>query len=262
MTTTFDIEFPRLSTDKVYLFYADVRALEEINASTSERWLNHSEQSRLERFYFERDSKLYQLSHCMLRWVLSHYTGQLPEHLEFAVNQYGKPSLKGDTDISFNLSHSNETTVLAIGKNYELGVDLEEINYQKEIRNILDHFFHPDEILQFKALNGAQKSELFFKLWTLKEAYIKAKGLGLSIPLNAFNFDCSQAPILDVFFQTELNEKTSPWQFSLFESLHYDNFLTAVAVKSAQASIEAYNVRLSNSLISPHKLRSVLQTKS
>jgi 4'-phosphopantetheinyl transferase len=262
VTTTFDIEFPRLSTDKVYLFYADVRALEEINASTSERWLNHSEQSRLEHFHFERDSKLYQLSHCMLRWVLSHYTGQLPEHLEFEVNNYGKPSLKGNDDISFNLSHSNGIAVLAMGKNRELGVDLEQINYQKEIHNILDHFFHPDEIFQFKTLKNTQKSALFFKLWTLKEAYIKAKGMGLSIPLNAFNFDCTQAPILEVFFQAELNEKTSPWQFSLFESLHYDNFLTAVAVKSAQVSIDAYNVRLGNSLISPHKLRPVLQTKS
>lgn len=262
MTTTFNLEFPKLSTEKVYLYYADISALDRIDAQTSEKWLDHSERTRLERFYFERDNKLYKLSHCMLRWVLSNYTGQRPEQHQFDINNYGKPSLKGNTDISFNLSHSNGTAVIALGKNQQLGVDLEQINYQKEIHNILDNYFHPNEIFQFKALNNTQKNALFFKLWTLKEAYIKASGMGLSIPLNAFNFDCTKAPNLDVFFTSTLNEKTSHWQFSLFESEQYDNFLTAVAVQSNYVKIEAYNVMLDKNRVSPHKLSSILQTKN
>jgi 4'-phosphopantetheinyl transferase len=132
VTTTINIKFPALSTDKVYLFYADIHDLDNINASRSESWLNDLERKRLKRFFFDRDRKLFKLSHCMLRWVLSNYTGQQPEHLEFDINDYGKPSLKGNADLSFNLSHSNGTSVLAIGNNIELGIDLERVDYQKK----------------------------------------------------------------------------------------------------------------------------------
>lgn len=254
--------FPTLSPNTVYLFYADVSSLEHINTEVFTAWFSLSEQKHLESLVFEKDKKLYKLSHLLLRWVLSAYVEKTPDQLEFNVNDYGKPFLKGAGNISFNLSHSSGLAVLAVSIDQPIGVDIEQVDYSKDVHTILDHFFHPKEVAQFKPLTKTQKSKFFYKFWTLKEAFIKAKGMGLSIPLDGFYFQFLDPSTLSLAFQSNIEDNSADWQFTLFESPRFTNFLTALAVKTKQASIQAFDVDLSKQAITPHNLNLVMQTNS
>ncbi|MFT6976075.1 MAG: phosphopantetheinyl transferase, partial [Bermanella sp.] len=90
MTSTSQLSFPELSINKVHIFYADTSALDNIDRELTDHWLDQSEQNKVEKLHFLRDKTLYQLSHYMLRWVLSQYLNLQPQQIEFDTNQYGK----------------------------------------------------------------------------------------------------------------------------------------------------------------------------
>src|SRR5262249_50093841 len=117
-----------------------------------------------------------------LRKILSDYLNTGPEKITFTYNQYGKPATNG---IHFNLSHSADLAILAVSRTRELGVDLEKITPIDD--RIAEHFFSPNEVAALRALPEDGQQEAFFAVWTRKEAYVKAHGQGLSIPLSSFD---------------------------------------------------------------------------
>lgn len=126
-----------------------------------------------------------------MRGALSLWSDQAPAKWEFALNEYGKPHIANpspNTDLRFNLSHTNGLAVLALANNRELGVDVEYLGRQETNADIAERFFAPEEVLDFIAQPEQQKSMRFLEYWTLKESYIKAIGMGLSCPLESFAF--------------------------------------------------------------------------
>jgi 4'-phosphopantetheinyl transferase len=234
------------------MFYADVSALDTIDPVTANSWLNQSELEHIERLHFTHDKILYKLSHCMLRWVLSQYLNLAPEQIEFNINDFGKPRLKLNSDIFFNISHTNGVAVMAVSKIEQLGIDIEKINSEKEVSKVVTHYFHPEETNLIESLATGKKVKIFYTIWTLKEAYIKAKGLGLSIELNRFNFKLPTEDLLEVIFEKELNEESNLWQFAVFESEQHKNFIISVAAKCSQLNIKAYNIQLGKNNIIDH----------
>jgi 4'-phosphopantetheinyl transferase len=188
----------------------------------------------------------------MLRWILSQYLKQAPEQIEFDINAYGKPKLKLDNGIFFNLSHTKGVAVIAVSKIEQLGIDIEKINSEKKVDNVVTYYFHPDESKLLKSLPSDKVVKTFYSIWTLKEAYIKAKGLGLSIALNQFNFELPSEKLLQVNFEKELNEASDLWQFAVYESEKHRNYIISVAAKCSQLNIEAYNIQLGKNNITPH----------
>jgi 4'-phosphopantetheinyl transferase len=108
----------------------------------------------------------------------------------FSANQYGKPLLTGG-DIEFNLSHSGGYALVAVSRGRNVGVDVEKIRADIEIENLSSRYFSTGEISELMALPPEQRMVGFFQCWTRKEAYIKAQGLGLSLPLDGFDVSFS-----------------------------------------------------------------------
>jgi 4'-phosphopantetheinyl transferase len=150
--------------------------------------LSPDELERAERYRFEQHRNEFILTRAVLRMVLASYTAQSPESLSFDYSAQGKPALKnGPPDLRFNVSHTEGLAVLALVREREIGVDAEKIRPQPDAQKLAKRFFSAREQLFLGKLSGDELQRAFFRCWTRKEAYIKAKGEGLSIPLHAFD---------------------------------------------------------------------------
>ncbi len=152
--------------------------------------LSADEKNRAARFKFEKHRKNFISARGQLRLLLAAYTGQSPDKLRFTYNRFGKPSLISDgtfPQICFNISHSHELALMAFHPHWELGVDIEWMKPDFDGLHLVHRFFSPNEIEQINALPDHLKREAFFNGWTRKEAYIKARGRGLNIPLAQFS---------------------------------------------------------------------------
>jgi 4'-phosphopantetheinyl transferase len=148
--------------------------------------LSPDELERASRFHFERDRRHYQCARGLLRVILARYLKLPPGSLRFSYGSHGKPALAG-TELRFNLSHSGGLALLAVAGGGEVGVDIEQVKPRGEVMNIAERFFSPGEIVWLRAQPPDLQQRGFFRLWTRKEALIKAIGLGLSMPLNQFS---------------------------------------------------------------------------
>jgi 4'-phosphopantetheinyl transferase len=125
----------------------------------------------------------------VLRYVLGRYLGLPPEHVRFTYTTYGKPALAPAEagGLRFNLAHARDLALLAIMRTHELGVDVEAVDASVEHERIAARFFSPQEQAALRALPPEQRLAAFFAGWTRKEAYLKARGAGLSLPLDQFS---------------------------------------------------------------------------
>lgn len=156
--------------------------------------LGQEEKERAGRFHFQKDRDHFVVAHGLVRTILAIYLGLEPGDLRFRRASYGKPYLAEKTraDLRFNLSHSHGLALLAVSRQREIGVDVEWIRPDVAEKKIAERFFSPREVATLRSLPAKQQPEAFFNCWTRKEAYIKARGQGLSLPLDTF--DVSLAP--------------------------------------------------------------------
>jgi|SRR5271165_1103849 len=147
--------------------------------------LSADEQDRANRFRFATHRNRYISGRATLRTILARFAERAPEQLIFEYTQFGKPFLP-DSKIRFNLSHSEDLAVLAITFEREIGVDVERIRQQKDILDVAERYFSGPEREALRSLPGSDRAAGFYRCWTRKEAYIKARGDGLSLDLNSF----------------------------------------------------------------------------
>ncbi|MHB8383168.1 MAG: 4'-phosphopantetheinyl transferase family protein [Candidatus Binataceae bacterium] len=154
-----------------------------------ETLLSKDERERAARFHFVRDRRRFTVARAILRLIIGTYLRMRPATVRFSYGPNGKPRIEdacGGESLSFNLAHTGETVLYAFCRNHELGVDVEQIDRRVEFRQIARQFFAPEEIKSIEMLPRDQQGRRFFEIWTRKEAYLKALGAGLSIPLNEF----------------------------------------------------------------------------
>jgi len=152
--------------------------------------ISNTEQERARRFRFPVHRQRFIHAHAGLRNILSRYLGLPAQRLEFNHNAYGKPELSLDDGgdwLSFNLSHSHNLALVAVGVKSALGVDIEQIRADLADEKIAQRFFSAREVADLLSLPEDQRSQAFFACWTRKEAFIKALGQGLTMPLDAFD---------------------------------------------------------------------------
>ncbi len=155
---------------------------------------------RYQRFHFDDDRLHYLAAHALLRQVLSSYAPFRPEQWRFMRGAYGKPeiaSAPGLPPLHFNLSHTRGMVACIVAYDCPCGIDVEEIRPIKDFRPVVEAVFSDAEITYLDAQDEAAWLQHFFSIWTLKEAYAKAVGLGLSAPLRqiSFNIDTPQARV-------------------------------------------------------------------
>jgi 4'-phosphopantetheinyl transferase len=157
-----------------------------------ESTLSAEESGRAARFHFQADRDRFILAHGCLRAILARYLHCEPRQVDFSAGEFGKPALAPPQELNFNLSHSGDIALIAIARQHNIGIDVERIRPEMEIESIASRFFSQAEISELMALPPDQREIGFFHGWTRKEAYIKAQGSGLSLPLDSF--DVSLAP--------------------------------------------------------------------
>ena len=152
--------------------------------------LSDDEIRRADRFYRASDGSRFIVAHAALRLILSDRVRTDPKELRFETGPQGKPALvhRPDApDIRFNLSHSGDRAAIAVTRRREVGIDIERLAPERSNLAIADRFFSSTEIAALRRLPDADRVTGFFNCWTRKEAYIKARGEGLSIPLDSFD---------------------------------------------------------------------------
>jgi 4'-phosphopantetheinyl transferase len=156
--------------------------------------LSQDEKERADRFRFEQDRSRFIVAHGVLRGILGRYLGLEPAALRFQRRPNGKPELRPEFGggLRFNLAHSQGLALYAVTRDREVGVDLEYVRVDVARERIAEQFFSLGEVAVLRALPEADQMEAFFNCWTRKEAYVKARGDGLSLPLDLF--DVSMAP--------------------------------------------------------------------
>jgi 4'-phosphopantetheinyl transferase len=208
-----------LAADEVQVWYAFA---DQCSAPELQReylsLLSPEELQRHARFAFDHLKAEYLLTRALCRIMLSHYAAVDPAAWTFGSNSHGRPHLLGPAaglGLGFNLSNTRSLVALAVARDtHELGVDVEALDRRPAPIEIAHRYFSPAERAGLLALQGAAQHQRFFELWTLKEAYIKARGLGLSIPLDTFSMHLQNGDI-QVSFDERIGPHSGPWQFAL-----------------------------------------------
>jgi 4'-phosphopantetheinyl transferase len=185
-----------------------------------ERLLSADERQRRSRFVFPRDRHRFLVTRALVRTVLSRYADVAPADWTFVVNTYGRPEIAARHPragiLSFNVSHTPGLVVLGVGFGRALGVDTENVRALQAPLEVAARFFAPTEVAALRALPEANQSRRFFEYWTLKEAYLKARSMGLALPLHGFavRFIGDRGVTLSV--DGEVAGAVSPWQLWQF----------------------------------------------
>ncbi len=155
--------------------------------------LSVDEVSRYERFRFDKDKKQFLVSHALVRSVLANYVEIAAKDLQFVRLESGKPEVVNEDGeylpVKFNLSHSGRYAVVIVTNDIDCGVDIEMIDQNRSIMDIAENCFSCSEMIDLQSKDGAEQKKRFYTYWTLKEAYIKARGETLASALNKISFD-------------------------------------------------------------------------
>jgi 4'-phosphopantetheinyl transferase len=154
--------------------------------------LDAEEKKRIDAYKQPDKALAYIIAHGFMRLLLSAITKIPAQDLVFLQGQYGKPTLAQAPDLAFNLSYSKRFLLFAHGSNGQLGVDIEAVRTLPTILPIIEQQFHPDEKGFLLTLSGDEQLKQFYRIWTCKEAYLKALGRGLSLPTNSFAVDLAK----------------------------------------------------------------------
>ncbi|HUQ06603.1 MAG TPA: 4'-phosphopantetheinyl transferase superfamily protein [Kofleriaceae bacterium] len=208
--------------------------------------LSADERARHDRFHFDRDRHVYRVAHALLRTTLSRYAPIAPSDWRFVTTSHGRPELVPGTckvPLRFNISHTRGLVACAVTLEREVGVDVEAADRADDPLDSMEPYFAPREIASLRRLpSAAAQRARFFTLWTLKEAYIKARGLGLEIPLHQFAFDIPPDPESPaaVAFTPPLVDDPMSWYFARLQPAE-DHFL-ACAARCAPGDVVALRV--------------------
>jgi len=186
----------QLASDEVHSWCASLDVPLETSARLYET-LTSDERARSARFQFERDRQRFIVARGVLRDLLGRYLQTQPGQIRFVYNAFGKPDLGPEfaNRLRFNLSHSAGLALIAIATASNVGVDLEYIRAHSDYADIARHFFSAAEVDCMSVFPRHLLAETFFSFWTKKEAYLKARGEGLAIPLNSFSVPLTSDPV-------------------------------------------------------------------
>jgi len=222
---------PTLAKDEVHLWRAYLDPAVQ-HLGRLKHCLSPDELRRAERFHFQKDRHRFIVARGVLRKILSLYLKREPNELRFRLNVHGKPFLDREFDASalrFNLSHSHGMALYAVTRSREVGIDVEGIRADFKGKEIAERFFSPREVAMLRALPPDTQEQGFFACWTRKEAYAKARGEGVSFPLD--QFDVSVAPEEPA---TLLHTKGDPQEVSRWSLQKLDpgpGYVAALAVE-------------------------------
>jgi 4'-phosphopantetheinyl transferase len=182
--------------------------------------LTREEREQQQRFHFADDRKRALITRALVRTVLSRYEAIAPADWLFAENHYGRPEIANfgnrGCDLTFNVSHTRGVIALAVARGRALGIDIENVAARPVSIEVAERFFAASETADLLRVPSACQQDRFFEYWTFKESYIKARGMGLSLPLDQFSFDYPHDAGVRLTIQPTLADDANRWSFWQF----------------------------------------------
>jgi len=222
--------------------------LDEANAQACAALLDEEERARWQRYRFEKNRREYLATHALARIALSSIHPLAPDAWRFAAHAYGKPSIQPDCGLRFNLSNAPGMVVCLIAHGLEVGVDVEPVARAERILALAPQVFSALEVAQLEDLSGPEKLDRAVSLWTLKEAYIKARGMGLRLPLRKVSFVFGGAEGIRLELEPDLEDEAERWQFCLLD--HAAHRIAVMTERSPEAELQMWKAL---PLLSPPK---------
>jgi 4'-phosphopantetheinyl transferase len=213
--------------------------------SAYQELLNTAEKQQEQRFYFVRDRRRYLTTRALVRTVLSRYLSIHPKEWIFSTNAYGRPNIVNlpaqDACLSFNVSHTQGLIVLGVTKRRALGVDVENLCARGASREMAVRYFAPQEVAVLNAVPPHEQQYRFYEYWTFKEAYLKARGMGFSLPLDKVSFHYPNNDAVEMEIDPELADDSARWQFWQFRPA--PEYLVAVCAERVGAHAPSLRLR-------------------
>ena len=245
--------FPGLSLEasEVHLWQA---ALDGRPADIFESFLSPDELARANRFHFVNDRNHFVVARGLLRNLLAAYLGFNCANLRFSYGAQGKPFLLLDnqTQINFNISHSHGRAAFAFSRGRELGIDIEYVKDDFDDELIANRFFSRTEVLSLRTVPAELRKQAFFNCWTRKEAYIKARGEGLSMPLD--QFDVTLRPDEPVRLLNNYREEREVSRWSMLAIPAPKGYAGALVVEGHDWKLKSFSLEKSVTLNQTQKL--------
>jgi 4'-phosphopantetheinyl transferase len=233
----------RLAIGQVDIWLTSLRGVSRGLERSYLQLLSEAERAKWQRFVAQDAQLQYLVSRALVRTTLSRYA-EVPEHAwQFEVNRYGRPHVSQPRtlrEIRFNLSNTSGLVVCAVTASCEVGIDVENIARSLDTDALAPTVFAPVELADFRRNPAGDRRNRFFSYWTLKESYIKARGMGLSIPLDAFWFDLTgPSPLLHV--TDRCRDDPQRWHFRQYAPTAAHTM--SVAVAAPRGAEPAINLR-------------------
>jgi 4'-phosphopantetheinyl transferase len=202
-----------LSHNEAHLWFARLDEVAPVYLERCCDLLSDDENERAAHLVFEAHRNAFVIAHAFVRATLSCYATVAPSDWSFATNHYGRPRVCQPSfgDLDFNLAHSDGIAVCLVGRGI-VGVDVEDL-FRHAPLDVADQFFSAIEVQSLMQRPIHLRPRRFYEYWTLKESYIKARGLGLSLPLDRFAFDLDSERVPRISFLPPIVDDASRWQF-------------------------------------------------
>jgi 4'-phosphopantetheinyl transferase len=215
--------------------------LDEAVAEACLALLTEEERARVARFKFERHQRESLATRALVRKALSRYRSIAPEDWRFAENAHGKPEIEPACGLRFNLSNSPGLVVCLVAEDAGVGVDVESHERAGEILKLAPEVFSAREQAQLETLEDVEKLHRALSLWTLKEAYIKARGMGLALPLDKFSFLFGGAEGVRLEMDPSLEDEAVRWRFCLLDIAGHR--IAAVVERTVAGEMDVWEAR-------------------
>jgi 4'-phosphopantetheinyl transferase len=227
-----------LSEEEAHVWRADLR-FNECFQSSFLKLLSPDEKRRADKFHFAKDSRNFIVARGILRSLIGKYLEINPAEISFQYSEFGKPGIAANHSLQFNISHSENVALFAFIKKLNVGVDVEFVKQDIEVKDIATKFFSANEVLNLLALPEKQHTLGFFNCWTRKEAFIKAVGQGLSFPLDQFEVSLEPDKPAKLLATNWEPKAVSKW--SIYSMSPGANFVGSVAIEGPVKHVNFWN---------------------
>src|SRR5215203_285073 len=227
-----------LSEDEAHIWRADLDLNESVQSSFL-KLLSPDEINRAKRFRFAQDSQNFINARGILRLLIGKYLEINPAEISFQYSEFGKPSIANNHSLQFNISHSRNIALFAFTKKFNIGVDVEFVNPNIEVKEIAARFFSTNETKNLLALPEQQQTLGFFYCWSRKEAFIKAVGEGLSFPLDKFEVSLEPNKPAKLLATNWQPKDVSKW--SIYSLSPEANFVGSLVIEGLLEKVKCWN---------------------
>jgi len=229
------------------------------------QFLTRQERSGEFRFHFAEDRHRYLLTRALVRTVLSLYAPISPWEWSFVANAYGRPEIANAAvsaaGLSFNVSHTRGLIMMGVSRHRTIGVDTENTKRSSALIEMPKQFYSRDEITELRAEpDDDRRSERLLEIWTLKEAYVKARGVGLSMPLDQISFSLPGSRGIEVAFSAGINDDRDNWAFWMLRPS--PDHQSAVCVARPRGTTFALEARIAIPLVMHQAMSSAITRQS